>query len=101
MIEVEEWTKKNGSIVYNNKLNQIYDGWRWVDKMIKFQYGCTKNKMVRLFGEERGTYLWESFVDPKKGGRSIFTLYKHFMTPLEINKFSLNLEFNELETCRP
>lgn len=57
--------------------------------------------MVRLFGEERGTYLWESFVDPKKGGRSIFTLYKHFMTPLEINKFSLNLEFNELETCRP
>lgn len=39
MIEVEEWTKENGSIVYNDKLNQIYDGWRWVDKMIKFQYG--------------------------------------------------------------
>lgn len=78
MIEVEEWTKENGSIVYNNKLNQIYDGWRWVDKMIKFQYGCTKNKMVRLFGEERGTYLWESFVDPKKRRKKYFHIVQTF-----------------------
>lgn len=34
--------------------------------------------MVRLFGEERGTYLWESFVDPKKE-EEVFSHYTNIL----------------------
>lgn len=92
MIEVDEWVKENGSIVFNPKLEDVYKGWTWVNKMEWFQNNCRPEHMVRLFGEERGMYLWEQFVEK---GRNIFLLSKVYMTPHERNKFSLNLAFED------